>query len=248
MFIMKATVKPYSGNKNPRKIKAFIKEILRISDGFDLNDSQLIKIAGRNMTGKASIWYFEHYKKKEESSDTFSQFSQELERQFCDRQFQEKHMMDLSQSERIEPFNNQFETWHLEHYKKKEESYDTFSEVTHEPERQSCEEYDRQFHAESLMNLRQNGRIDAFNNHFETILKELPADYYSEEAKLDMYLSHLNSNIKREVKCKNPMNLNSAMRAALLYEDQYNNSTYHKNKQTFKNLNPKENFSKTRGR
>lgn len=191
VFLMQATVKPYSGNKNPRKIKAFIEEIFRISEGFNLNDSQLITIAGRNMTGKAETWYLEHYKKNEDSYDTFSQFTQELERQFC-------------------------------------------------------EEYDRQFHAERMMNLRQNGRIEAFNNHFDTLLKELPADYCTEELKLDMYLSQLKPNIKRVVKCKNLTNLNSGMRIALLYDDQYNNSTYHKNKQTFKNLNPKENVSNDR--
>lgn len=182
VFLMQATVKPYSGNKNPRKIKAFIEEIFRISEGFNLNDSQLITIAGRNMTGKAETWYLEHYKKKGNSYDTFSQFTQELERQFC-------------------------------------------------------EEYDRLFHAERMMNLRQNGRIEAFNNHFDKLLKELPADYYTEELKLDMYLSQLKPNIKREVKCKNPMNLNSAMRTALLYDDQYNKPEYHKNKHTFRSVN-----------
>ena len=159
----------YSGSRNLYRIKHFSEEILLISENFELDDRQLIIIAGRNMTGRAKIWFNEHTAREESQSETFDQFIQALELQFS-------------------------------------EEYDTHVQFT------------------KLLNLRQIGKVSTFNNNFDELLEKLPSDYFSEEAKLLLYLTKLGKVTKKQVNSKKPTSLSAAKRFAVEYGDTHNNS------------------------
>lgn len=63
---------------------------------------------------------------------------------------------------------------------------------------QYCKDHNWQFHVGRLLNARQNGRVEAFYNQAITLLKDLPADNYTNEQKLDIHLSQLNPTSKEK--------------------------------------------------
>lgn len=188
-FLTVAKVKPYSGQKNPRKLETFAADVLHISKDFNLDDSELITVALRNLRGRAQSWCFEHVHPNKAMYNDFTKFIQILKQQFC-------------------------------------------------------REYDRQFHVARLLELRQHGKVKTFNDQFSTLLKDLPPQYQKSELILDIYLSQLKSNIRTEVKYQNPTGLGSAMRFALTYDKQFNNSESCSNKHSFKRDDEKFNMKK----
>lgn len=82
LFLNYTTVLPYSGDKDPNKIKYFITEINRVSKCFNLTDSELITLSGRNMTGQAERWFHDRRCSKEYMHETFQEFIHALELRF----------------------------------------------------------------------------------------------------------------------------------------------------------------------
>lgn len=112
VFLTLASVKPYSGNKNPSKIQEFKNEIERISEGLNLNSRQLITVAGRNMKGKAENWFNQYMKDDSNHISTFDQFILALETHFgegYDVQWHHSRLLDLVQTGSVENFNKQFD-------------------------------------------------------------------------------------------------------------------------------------------
>lgn len=108
IFLLNATVRPYSGSSNPVKVKEFIDEIIRISVGFDLNDEQLKIVAGRNMVGAAENWYKQYTNKEENKTDDFDEFHTKLSEYFNKEhvaQEQTERFETLKQAGRIDKFN-----------------------------------------------------------------------------------------------------------------------------------------------
>lgn len=163
IFLMNASVSPYSGSSNPENVKEFTDAITRISVGFNLNDEQLKIVAGRNMTGAAERWYKQYTKKEENKEDTFEEFHKKI----------------------------------LQYFTK---------------------QHDSQEQIEKFEALKQTGKIDEFNLHFLLSLEVFSGESMKEETKLNWYLTKLKMNLRTEVKCRDPKNLDDAMRIALLID------------------------------
>lgn len=112
VFLTLAKVKPYSGNKNPSKIREFKTEIQRISEGFNLDNQQLITVAGRNMQGKAERWFHEYIKDEKNQTSTFDQFIRAMEAYFgegYDSQWHHARLLELVQKGSVEKFNSRYD-------------------------------------------------------------------------------------------------------------------------------------------
>jgi hypothetical protein len=113
-FLMHATIGPYSGSKNPSRIKYFISEILRISERFSLNDTQLITLSGRNMTGRAEEWFHAYRCSAKCRDETFQQFTHHLIHHFAgadDKQQQVEDIVNLKQNNRVIEYSSHFESF-----------------------------------------------------------------------------------------------------------------------------------------
>lgn len=73
-----AKVNTYNGNRNPETIEKFIGDVKWVSEGFNLSDSQLIIVAGKNMTGAADKWYIKYKNTEEHNTDSFKTFLNKL--------------------------------------------------------------------------------------------------------------------------------------------------------------------------
>lgn len=112
VFLTLAKVKPYSGNKNPSKIREFKTEIQRISEGFSLDNQQLITVAGRNMQGKAERWFHDYIRDEKNNTSTFDQFIQAMEEYFgegYDAQWHYARLLELVQKGSVEKFNSRYD-------------------------------------------------------------------------------------------------------------------------------------------
>lgn len=166
IFLTQAKVSPYSGESNPKRIQKFIHDVRRISEGFSLNDAQLIVVAGRNMRGAAEEWYQEYKDNERNHIDSFEKFHKKLRENFS-------------------------------------------------------RGYDKQEQYHKFNSLRQIGRVEDFNLQFRKAVSEFSNDYFSPEMRLHQYLEKLKFHIKREVKCRNPKDLEEAMRIALIFDSNY---------------------------
>ena len=111
IFLTHATISPYSGSKNPKQIKYFISEIVRISDRFSLNDIQLITLSGRNMTGRAKEWFSDYRGSTKFRIKSFQQFTQDLIHHFLgvyDNQEHVEHLINLKQENGVDEYRSHF--------------------------------------------------------------------------------------------------------------------------------------------
>lgn len=112
IFLTHATIDPYSGSKYPSRIKYFISEIIRISERFSLNDTQLITLSGRNMTGRAEEWFHAYRRSAKCRDETFQQFTHLLIHHFAgadDKQQQVEDIVNLKQNNRVVEYSSHFE-------------------------------------------------------------------------------------------------------------------------------------------
>ncbi len=191
IFLTQAKVSPYSGESNPKRIQKFVYDVRRISEGFNLNDAQLIIVAGRNMRGAAEEWYQEYKDNERNHIDSFEKF-----------------------------------------YKKLRENF--------------SRGYDKQEQYHKFNSLRQIGRIEDFNLQFRKAVNEFSNDYFPPEMRLHQYLEKLKFHIKREVKCRNPKDLEEAMRIALIFDSNYYGSGHSANNLRRKDLKPRPQIIETR--
>lgn len=75
---------------------------------------------------------------------------------------------------------------------------------------------DRKEQYHNLNSLRQTGKVEDFNLLFRKTLSGFSNDYFPPEMRLHQHLEKLKFHIKREVKCRNPKDLEEAMRIALI--------------------------------
>lgn len=81
IFLLQAKVNPYSGNSSPKRIKRFKEDVVSICEGINLDDSQLIIAAGRNMTDQAEEWYQE--RRTSGINESFNEFFEAAEYRFA---------------------------------------------------------------------------------------------------------------------------------------------------------------------
>lgn len=110
------------------------------------------------------------------------------------------------------------EKWYLAYQDKRLHQRDTFEEFGKRLRENFSRGYDRQEQYHRFNSLRQTGRVEDFNLQFRKTISEFSNDYFPPEMRLHQYLEKLKFHIKREVKCRNPKDLEEAMRVALIFE------------------------------
>lgn len=104
-------MKPYRGQSNPKTIEKFIDDVQRISEGVGLNDSQLIILTGRNMTGAADRWYINYKESEENEKDSYKTFENKLKSYFSkgyDEQEPYKKLLCIKHKTSVKMFNSKF--------------------------------------------------------------------------------------------------------------------------------------------
>ena len=109
--------------------------------------------------------------------------------------------------------------WFNKHIAREENQLETFHQFIQELEQQFSEVHDSHVQFTKLMGLRQIGNVNKLNTHFDQLLEKLPPDYFSEEAKLHLYLTKLEKFTRKQVKSKHPTSLSAAKRYAVEYDD-----------------------------
>ncbi|CUM53491.1 uncharacterized protein AC631_02329 [Debaryomyces fabryi] len=69
--------------------------------------------------------------------------------------------------------------------------------------------------------LKQTGTVEEFNHQFESIVGKLPAGFYSEETKVDIYVRKLQYHVRSEVQYRYPEDIEEAQNLALAFENKY---------------------------
>lgn len=113
------------------------------------------------------------------------------------------------------------EKWYRAYQEEKLHQIDTFEEFGERLKNQFGQTYDVQTRQAKLMACVQLGKVEDYNKRFYDILNEFPKDYFSEQAKVASYLCNLKTELRCEVKIKDPVNLGDAMKYAMIIESKY---------------------------
>lgn len=113
------------------------------------------------------------------------------------------------------------EKWYLAYQEEKLHQSDTFEEFGERLKNQFGQAYDVQVLQAKLIACVQLGKVEDYNKRFYDILNEFPKDYFSEQAKVANYLCNLTTELRCEVKIKDPVNLGDAMKYAGIIESKY---------------------------
>lgn len=113
------------------------------------------------------------------------------------------------------------EKWYLAYQGENLHQSDTFEEFGERLKSQFGQEYDVQTLHARLIACVQLGKVTDYNKRFFDIIDEFPKGYFSEQAKVASYLCNLKSEIRCEVKLKDPSNLGEAMKYAIIIEGKY---------------------------
>ena len=113
------------------------------------------------------------------------------------------------------------EKWYLAYQEEKLHQSDTFEEFGERLKNQFEQAYDVQTLHAKLIACVQLGKVEDYNKRFYDILNEFPKNYFSEQARVASYLCNLKTELRCEVKIKDPVNLDEAMKYAAIIESKY---------------------------
>lgn len=109
-FLMRAEIKPYSGSRNPAQLNNFFQEIHSKAEGFQLNEEQLIILAGKNLKGPALKWYTEYKEASRIPLYDYKLFKEDIKAQFIgdfDISMLISKYWNLKQTRSVEIYNKQ---------------------------------------------------------------------------------------------------------------------------------------------
>lgn len=109
-FLMRAEIKPYFGSRNPAQLNNFFQELLSKAEGFQLNEEQLIILAGKNLKGPALEWYREYKETSTIPLNDYQLFKEDIKAQFIgdfDISMLISKYWNLKQTKSVEKYNRQ---------------------------------------------------------------------------------------------------------------------------------------------
>ena len=109
-FLMGAEIKPYFGSRNPAQLNNFFQELISKAEGFQLNEEQLIILAGKNLKGSALEWYREYKETSTIPLNDYQNFKEDLKAQFTgdfDISMLISKYWNLKQTKSVKKYNRQ---------------------------------------------------------------------------------------------------------------------------------------------